>query len=123
MINLDKIIIDTSSILFALSKKIDIFESARIELAMVPLVSKGIVNELSRMSKGSGRKAKDAKVAIAMVKSHKVAINPNSTYVDDWILSQAGTGTAVCTNDTDLRNNLRLKGAVVYTISEGGKFR
>lgn len=123
MINLGKIIIDTSSILFALSKKVDIFDSVRIELAMKPLVSRGVLNELSRMSKGSSRKASDAKVALAMIKKYRVDVSNDSTYVDSWILSQAGPGIAVCTNDTALRKSLRIKGATVYAISEGGKFR
>ena len=123
VINLGRIIIDTSSILFALSKKVDVFESAQTELAMKPLVSKGILTELSRMSKGSGKKARDAKVALAMIKAHKVEVNPDNKYVDSWILSQATSGMAVCTNDTELRKSLRLKGASVYAISEGGKFR
>ncbi len=123
MINLGKIIIDTSSILFALSKKIDIFDSVHTELEMEPLVSRGVLNELSRMSKGSSRKAKDAKVALAMIKKHLVDVSPDTTYVDSWILSQSGSGLAICTNDTELRKNLRSKGAMVYTLSEGGKFR
>ena len=123
VINLGRIIIDTSSILFALSKKVDVFESARAELAMSPLVSRGILNELSRMSNGSGKKARDANVALALIKTHKVEVNPDSAYADSWILSQASSGMAVCTNDTALRRSLRLKGASVYTISEGGKFR
>ena len=123
MINLGKIIIDTSSILFALSKKIDIFDSVHTELEMKPLVSRGVLNELSRMSRGSSRKARDAKVALAMIKKHLIDVSPDNTYVDSWILSQAGSGLAICTNDTELRKNLRSKGATVYTLSEGGKFR
>ena len=123
MINLGKIIIDTSSILFALSKKIDIFDSVRDELEMKPLVSRGVLNELSRMSRGSSRKARDAKVALAMIKKHLIDVSPDNTYVDSWILSQAGSVSAICTNDTELRKNLRSKGATVYTLSEGGKFR
>jgi rRNA-processing protein FCF1 len=123
VINLGKIIIDTSSILFALSKKIDIFDSVRDELEMKPLVSRGVLNELSRMSRGSSRKARDAKVALAMIKKHLIDVSPDNTYVDSWILSQAGSVSAICTNDTELRKNLRSKGATVYTLSEGGKFR
>lgn len=123
MISLARIIVDTSSILFALSRKLDVFEMVRIELAMEPIISKGIENELSSMSKGSSRKAKQAKVALALIRRHKVRVSPDSTYPDSWIISQSGTGIVVCTNDSELRKNLRLRGVGVYTVSEGGKFR
>lgn len=99
------------------------FESVRSELAMEPIVSKGIINELLKMSNGAGKKAKDAKVAIALIKRHKIRIDPDATYVDSWILAQSGSGRIVCTNDTELRKKLKLRGTSVYVFSEERRFR
>lgn len=120
---MESIIVDTSSILFALSNKMDIFEKISEQLQLKPIVSKGVVRELTAMSRGKAATRKYAKVAIGLIEWHSVKIDPDNTYVDDWILRVAKKTGCVCTNDTKLRGALREKGINVYAISISGQLR
>jgi len=120
---LECMIVDTSSILFALSNKIDIFDAIRKELNMDPMVSKGVINELGKAASGSKANGKYAKVALQLIDKYEIKTDPGSGYVDDWMLSKAKEAVNFCTNDTKLRKALREKGANVYTISRNGEFR
>ena len=120
---MESIIVDTSSILFALSNKVDVFEKISEQLQLKPMVSKGVVRELSAMSSAKAATRKYAKVAIGLIALHSVKIDPDNTYVDSWILRAAKSAGAVCTNDTKLRGALRAKGINVYAISVSGQLR
>ncbi len=117
------IILDTSSILFALSNKVDIFIAAREELSLDPVISLGVVRELRRISKSAKVSSKAANVALELIKKREEAVVPDNQYVDDWILSAAGKYEGVCTNDTKLRRALRANGVKVYAVSRSGEFR
>jgi rRNA-processing protein FCF1 len=116
-------IVDTSSILFALSNKVDIFNAVRAELGMTPMISKGVINELTRISNDTRANGRYAKVALRLIDRYGVKTDPDSGYVDDWMLSKANDPANFCTNDTKLRNALKGKGAKVYAISRSGEFR
>lgn len=116
-------IVDTSSILFALSNRMDIFDAIRKELNMDPMVSKGIINELCKAAGGSRANGRYAKVALQLIDRYGIKVDPDSEYVDDWMLSKAREAVNFCTNDTKLRKALREKGAKVYVISRSGEFR
>ncbi len=120
---MDSIIVDTSSILFALSSKVDIFNAIKEELNFEPVISKGVVNELKKISSGSKANGKYAKVALQLIEKYHIKTDPDSKYVDDWILSIAKEHENFCTNDTKLRNALKGKGARVYVISRSGELR
>ena len=117
------LIVDTSSILFALSNNIDIFNEAEVRLGLNPIISRGILRELKSKASGRGKQRAYASAALELIKRHGVKIEPDAGYVDKWILDSALRFSCVCTNDSKLRAALRAKGADVRTMSRSGDFR
>jgi rRNA-processing protein FCF1 len=120
---MEGIIVDTSSILFALSNKVDIFDAIGGQLRLTPVISRGVVSELSRLSKTRKASGRHASVALELIGRHNVRIERDSGYVDSWILSAAHGFSCVCTNDTRLREELRKAGIKVYVMSRSGELR
>jgi rRNA-processing protein FCF1 len=120
------LIIDTSSIVFALSNNVDIFQMVKDELpGTTILISNGIVNELKGIAKKRGKNGKYASVAISLLNSHNnIRIEQNKGYVDSWILMESRQlPCSVCTNDTKLKKALRQNKIKVYSISRNGTLR
>ncbi len=117
------IIIDTSSILFGLSNKVDAFKKVEEQLNLSPIISKGVLNELTEISKSRKSASKYAKVALLLIERHGIRTEENDAYVDKWILSSAKAFGSVCTNDTNLKKALRARGITVYSISRDGILR
>jgi rRNA-processing protein FCF1 len=117
------IIIDTSSILFALSNKVDIFKAVEEQSPLEALVSEGVIKELAGIAGSSKSNSKYAGVALELIKRYQIKIERNSNYVDKWILGAAKRYMNVCTNDTRLKKALRVKGITVYSISRNGILR
>ena len=117
------LIIDTSAMLFGFSNGNNVFEMAERE---VPghklLVSEGLINELSSISKNKGAKGMSARLALSILKSKKINILIDKQIVDDWILycAKKHRGLAVITNDSALANRLKKAGAGVYKLSRSG---
>ncbi len=120
---MEGIVVDTSSILFALSNKVDIFGRIREELGMDPIISKGVVRELTKISKGRKANGKYAVVALKLIERHKVKTEPDSGYVDMWVLTAARKAGYACTNDTALRRKIRAEGIKAYSVSRNGGLR
>lgn len=120
---MDSIIVDTSSILFAFSNKIDIFKEIETQLSLKPVISQGVVNELNRMASSNKEEKKYAKVALTLIESREISTEKESGYVDRWILESAKKFGSVCTNDIKLKRSLKEKGINVYSVSIGGKLR
>ncbi|MCL4365380.1 MAG: hypothetical protein M1569_03230 [Candidatus Marsarchaeota archaeon] len=120
---MEYIIVDTSSIMFGLSRKIDVFESINIQLGFRPVLSKGILRELRSLSKINGKYKKYAATALALVSKHKPLIESDNGFVDSWILADSARHPNVCTNDMKLKRDLRAKGISVYSISVGGSLK
>jgi len=120
---MDGIIVDTSSILFALSNNIDIFSAVQEKLDLRPVISRGIVKELEKAAATKKANARYARVALSLVDKHRIRTEADPGYADRWILSAAASFSAVCTNDTQLRMELRKNGINVYAISKSGDFR
>ena len=99
---MDHIIIDTSSILFGLENKVDVFKAAEDQLGLKPVISKGVLRELRRKLGGKGRDGKNASVALELIGRYKVRIESDESYVDKWIIYAAKYFKNVCTNDTKL---------------------
>ncbi len=119
-------IIDTSSILFGISIRKDIFESVRAKFPKsVPLVSRGVLRELGMISKNKGARGASAGAALALVKAKRVKVEPNAAYVDSWISSAAARyiNSIVVTNDTALFRKLRGAGTNVFRLSKSGILR
>ena len=121
----ERIILDTSSILFAMSQKKDIFEAISEEYPGREIVlSTGIFSELRKLASTKKKNARDASAALVLLKHKRFATEDDDSYVDDWILRESGrTGTVVCTNDTALRGKLRGKGVKTISMSIGGRLR
>jgi rRNA-processing protein FCF1 len=117
------IIVDTSSILFGLSKKIDVFESIEGQLALKPVISKGVLRELLSISQKKGAYRKYAAAALALIEKRKPEIDGDTGYVDGWIASSARKYGSVCTNDTKLKRILNAVGIKTYSIAIGGKLK
>lgn len=113
-------IIDTSSILFGLENKIDVFQLIK-ELGYEPLVSKGVIKELEKIAEAGSRKSGYARLALAEIKEKGISIDESEGYVDSWI--ERSSGVLVCTNDTKLRQRLKAKNIKVFTLSRGGRLR
>ena len=137
------IIIDTSSILFGLRFNKNVFEIVReTYISNYKLViSKGIINELKRLSLAKSRLARNAKLALSIISlikenERKIFIYKDSNInADNWILSMLGnfSNLVVITNDTQLAKTLSNKSktyinksADIFKITKQGvlkKFR
>lgn len=119
------IIVDTSSIIFALSNNIDIFTKIRGMTSLRIMVSKGVINELKRLASGRSRYAKHARVAISLLNSNPhIRVEQDSSYVDSWIQQTARQlSCSVCTNDIRLKRALKESKISVYSISRDGHLR
>jgi rRNA-processing protein FCF1 len=90
---------------------------------MRPIVSKGIINELSIISTKRSRKGRCASAALKEIEQKGIRIINASTYPDRWIKGQAvSKGTAVVTNDTALARELP-KDTTVLKFSLNGRLR
>lgn len=114
-------IVDTSSIIFALSNRKNVFEALKSR-GYTPCISRGITRELRGMSLGRGRNASLARIALLEVKAKGINIYPANYYPDKWILSAASrhSGSMVVTNDTALARKLVGLGIGVLKVSKEG---
>ena len=111
------IIIDTSSMLFGLRYNKNIFELIKTKYLSnyKIIISKGILNELTYLSKYNSELALNAKAAIQIINSltqtqSKVFIYEKSSInVDSWILraSRKFDNSIIITNDTKLAEELK----------------
>ncbi len=116
-----RILVDTSSILFGFENKKSVFESIYDGLAgYEPEVSKGIINELNRISDRRSKKGLAASAALSEISAKKVKISNISDYPDSWIAREARLHPeiAVVTNDTRLARSIR--GVMVFKMSRDG---
>ncbi len=119
------LLLDTSSMLFGIENKIDVFDALRYSFAEFRIeISTGIVQELKSMA-GSRRKEKgSAAMALALIKKHNINIYTDNGKVDSWILRRAVEVNAlVCTNDIVLKRLLKKDGVRSVSISRDGKIR
>jgi rRNA-processing protein FCF1 len=119
------VIVDTSSIIFGLSKKHDVFSALEERFPGYSLlISQGIMNEIKGIAGGNGRYAKYAKAALEIINRNKrIEISRSIAYPDSWILASSPKAEAVCTNDIALKRELRRKGAAVLSMAINGKLR
>ena len=119
------VIVDTSSIIFGLSKKHDVFSALEEHFPGYSLlIPQGIMNEIKGIASGNGRYAKYAKAALEVIKrNNKIEVSRSMSYPDSWILASSSKAEAVCTNDMALKRELRKKGAQVLSMAINGKLR
>ncbi len=120
-----QIIIDTSSILFALSNRKDLFAIVQESLPSYTIViSEGVLGELKKLAKSKKGSAGGARLALSIIESLEIQVVKDSSYVDSWVVSEwEKRNCAVCTNDSELKKRLTGKGAMVVTVTKDGKLR
>lgn len=118
------VLVDTSSILFGMEHARSAMEAARSRFpGRRPLVSKGIIKELGKLSLNKGNKGAAAKAALAEITLKRIDVENIIGNADSWILAKAGAseGTVVVTNDTALARRLLARRAIVYKMSRSGR--
>ena len=124
---MDRVIVDTSSILLGFENGKSVFEAIIGQLgARSVLVSKGIINELDTISKSKGTRGADARAALRELSLKKIRIEADSKYPDSWIMERAAESgvSAVVTNDTKLALEIRKREEVdVFKFSREGKLK
>jgi rRNA-processing protein FCF1 len=120
-----RIIVDTSSILFGLSNKIDVFEKMDEKFHGYKIVlPSGVIDELEGIGRGMRKESVNARYALKMLKGKDVEIVQSGYEVDGWILKNAAAmGCEVCTNDADLRRRLKIAKVRAVSLGLGGSLR
>ncbi|MGC8662589.1 MAG: PIN domain-containing protein [Candidatus Micrarchaeia archaeon] len=113
--------IDTSSILFCYENGIDIFDTLKF-MGYKSIVSRGVIRELEKKAIGNSGKKSYAKLALEAIKTKHIYVEKSDEYVDNWIKEKAAI-MPVCTNDIELKRELKKRGVKVFTASRGGKIR
>lgn len=119
------VIADTSSILFAMAQRKNLFAliSEEIPGAKI-LISRGVIAELDKLSKSKRKNSRDARASLLALASASLEIAEDSSYVDEWIASEFEKRKCiVITNDAILRRRLRRYGARTLSVSVGGRLR
>jgi rRNA-processing protein FCF1 len=116
-----KILLDTSFLLSAMEKKLDIVSALRIfgepELYTLNLV----IEELKGFSKGASKKARNSRLSLNFIEKAGVkVIRATGKNTDSNIVGYAGNRRMkVCTIDGNLKKTLRRRGTGVITIRQG----
>lgn len=121
---MNRIIVDTSSILFGFANRRSVFESlSKLETKYKPMVSKGIINELGIISKNSGAKGASARAGLMEISAKHIEVEKSEIYPDKWIFKRASKGdVAVVTNDTHLARKLA-RSTIVLKLSKDGTLK
>jgi len=118
------ILLDTSSIVFAFSNKVDLFAKVEERLDAKPLISAGVMRELQKLSKRKTKEGRAAKMALQVIENHRIVILSDNGPVDDFLVRAGTEGRiAVCTNDIGLKKRLKSKGAKPLSVSRSGVLR
>ncbi|MDE1856026.1 MAG: hypothetical protein KGH49_02210 [Candidatus Micrarchaeota archaeon] len=118
------VIVDTSSILFGLSKGFDTFQRLKEEFPACRIcIPSGVIRELRKFAKGKKKESKYANVALALLKKHNIVIVRGNEYVDTWIVKHAAKYAIVCTNDLALKRRLKSRNLMAVSILMNGSFR
>ncbi len=122
---MENVIVDTSSILFGMAAKKDVFSIAAKRFHKPVLISRGVLNELLGISKNKGRRGASARAALALIRVKNVKVHRDKGSVDSWIAGSAAkhNNTVVITNDTALFRKVRSVNRNVFKLSRSGTLR
>mgnify|MGYP001626411837 CR=1 FL=1 len=119
---MQKILVDTSSIVFSFSNKKDIFDELK-EMGFVPVISQGVVSELEKLANSRRRPSAGAGAALLAIRGKGIETDKDRRMPDIWLLSSASKGVYICTNDRRLKQRLEKKLAKVVSVGRDGKLR
>lgn len=99
-----KIILDTNILMAVVQFKVDIFEQLRGNklYTLSP-----IIKELKKISKGKGKNAVAAKVALQLIKKKRLRILISNQRADTALVSYATRGYKIATQDKVLQKKLK----------------
>jgi rRNA-processing protein FCF1 len=119
------IVVDTSSILFALSNKIDIFDKLKNNSEPYSIfITSGVMKELEMIGTGHRKESANARVAVDIIKKYDIRIVSIGKGVDNSIIAAAKKLSCnACTNDIELKKRLKKVGVNVYSIGRDGKLK
>jgi rRNA-processing protein FCF1 len=120
------IILDTSSILFAMEGRKSALDTVMLKHpGKRILISEGVIKELTGIGSGNGKRAATARACLGILKLKNVEVDKNKGNVDLWILERAKEKDVYCviTNDTELFNKLRSKHIAVFKLSRNGMLK
>ncbi len=122
---MQELMIDTSSIVFAAGNGTDVFAAIEEQMpGSTILLSTGVVKELGRISVSRSKNRKAAALALLMLRTHRVRVLHDDSYVDSWIVEESANRKCdVCTNDRALKERLRKAGIRVFSVSAKGILR
>jgi len=106
--------------------KVDIFEELK-QLMDTPYelcIFAATIEELTKISSTSNKDKPAAKVGLSLIKQQNLKILPNSFkntggeehYIDAIILNTAKSSDIVCTQDKDLKRNLKAHDVKIITL-------
>lgn len=115
------VILDTNFLLIPYQFKINVIAAVEklLEEAHEIVVSTAIVKELEGIAKSRGKDGIAARLALEIVKKSGIhTIKTDEHDADEWIMGYCAKhpGTIVCTNDINLRKELKQVGARVVVM-------
>ena len=114
-----KILVDTNFLLLPAQFRIDIFRELRKHGSLATLDA--CIRELERISKGRGKSAMHARLALAVIKKKKIRIIKSKTRqsADTALLNHAKKyNYAVATNDRKLIKRLKNNGIKIIRLRQ-----
>lgn len=111
------ILLDTNFLMLPHEHRIDIFsEIERIVLeAHEIVVPSGVIEELGKIARGSGKDSVSANVAIKLIELNNLRVIKSDGNVDDFVKRYVDEhkGIIVCTNDKALKRAIKNKTTVI----------
>lgn len=113
-----QVLIDTNFLFIPFRFKIDVFSEIKNIIGEYEAVlSNIIVRELEGLASGSGKHAREAKLALSMLRQKNIRIVETQTPADEWIYDYAVENKAiVATNDSELAKKLKKQGIKVIVL-------
>lgn len=108
-----KVIYDTNFLMSVIKFRLDLFNELQLVLnePYDNIILSSVIDELKYFAKGTSKASKEAKLSLRLIDSENfhVVKSPKGN-VDDAIVTVAGKGSVVATNDMELRKRLKSKG-------------
>ncbi|MEM0106701.1 MAG: hypothetical protein QXD11_00470 [Candidatus Micrarchaeaceae archaeon] len=119
------IFIDSSSLLFGESNKIDCIIQVYKQYGILPTIPSCVIRELEALSNNTGKTGKAARYLLATIRmrpNYQFLNHDKYKYADNYFIDKAKKGDVVVTNDTKLIKSLRKKGIKAVRLSRKGFF-